>query len=90
MVGSGARPDQLMLQPPLGVQFDRPDPPPSETEAKLDTFSSSFVLWHSGHLCPAVSDDFQTRHSNSLPHSVQINSKIGISPAFLFIFKIHL
>jgi hypothetical protein len=69
---------QLMLQPPLGVQFEAPEPPLFETEAKLDTFSSRFEPWHLGHRISLFSDDFHTSSSNSFPHSTQMNSYIGI------------
>jgi hypothetical protein len=65
---------QLMLQPPLGVQFDVPGPPSVETEAKHEIFSSRLELLHSGHCISLLSDDLRTSRSNSLPHSRQINS----------------
>jgi hypothetical protein len=65
---------QLMLQPPLGVQFEAPEPLFVETEAKLETFSSRFKLWHSGHCKSLLSDDFRTSFSNSWPHSRHTNS----------------
>jgi hypothetical protein len=70
---------QLMLQPPLGVQFEEPEPLFIDTEAKPEIFSSRFELRHLGHSISLFSDDFRTSFSNSQPHSLQINSKIGIA-----------
>lgn len=75
---------QFILQPPLGVQFDVPELPFVETEAKLDTFSSSLELLHAGHCNSLFSDELFTIFSNSFPHSRQVNSNIGIYLSLLF------
>jgi hypothetical protein len=63
-----------MLQPPLGAQFAAPDVPDFETEAKLEYFSSSFLLSHAGHLISEISEAFRTSDSNAAPQSRHANS----------------
>jgi hypothetical protein len=63
---------QFRLQPPLGAQFDAPEPPEDETEAKPDTCCSSLGLPHLGHLISSVL--LMTSRSNSSPHSRQTYS----------------
>jgi hypothetical protein len=47
---------QLFRLHPPGAQFPAPDEPAFETEAKLETFSSSFLLLQAGHLTSVASE----------------------------------
>ena len=65
---------------PDGEQLDPvPSSPPEETEEKHERSLS--VLWapHLGHLASFSSLLEKHRYSNSLPHSLHLNSYIGIS-----------
>ena len=65
---------QLFRLHPLGAQFAEPDEPAFETDAKLETLSSSFLLLQAGHLTSVTSEAFRTSDSNSTPQSRQENS----------------
>jgi hypothetical protein len=57
------------FQPPAGAQFEvLLDMPVFETEAKLDTFSSSSRLSQAGQITFAKSEVFSTSFSKAAPH----------------------
>jgi hypothetical protein len=71
--------DHFQLQPPLGAQEpDEPAVAPLAIDAKVESFSSTFLLLHTGQTTSDITLARRTNFSNSTPQSRQANSNIGI------------